>query len=185
RIGVHVFGSYEPGRIGSAAYTAQTEPLTLTDSVVNQTTVAANRLAVEGAAADPDRAGTTGDVGAQKTFEIALADKADTGTVGLVVYAQAIAAGDGTDFRFMQFAQRKQRARQSVCGHGREEIGLVLAEVDAAQQLRLRAPAHGARVMAGGNHVSTEALGMLQESVELDFAIAQDVRIGCAPGSVA
>src|SRR5699024_1395710 len=29
RIGVHVFGSYEPGRIGSAAYTAQTEPLTL------------------------------------------------------------------------------------------------------------------------------------------------------------
>jgi len=41
-----------------------------------------------------------------------------------------------------------------------------------------------ARVMAGGDALCTERQGVVEEGAELDFLVAQHIRIGCAPGAV-
>src|SRR5690606_8891043 len=56
--------------------------------------------------------------------------------------------------------------------------------IDAAQQLPAAAlPAH-AGVVAGGDALGAERAGVVQKGPELDFAIAEDVRVRRAAGAV-
>ena len=67
-----------------------------------------------------------------------------------------------------------------------QKITLVLGRVQALEQFvfaRGRVPAH-ACVVAGGDLVGPQAHRMVQERLELDLGIAQDVRVGRAPGLV-
>src|SRR5699024_6363600 len=107
RIGLQILAGHEPGCLGGAAYTAQAEAAALADGVVDQAVVAADAGAVEGAAGTADRPGPAGQVFTQKAFESALTDKTYPGAVGLVVDEQAIVAGNGAGFAFVQPAQRE------------------------------------------------------------------------------
>ncbi len=65
-----------------------------------------------------------------------------------------------------------------------QKVALVLVVVDAAQQYRLAVAFAPAHVMPGRNQVGTQAQGVVEERLELDLAVAKDVRVGRAASLV-
>ena len=122
--------------------------------------------------------GLRGQVVREEFGERTLADEADAGAVALVVHGQRLFVREPADLVFRQFADRKQRAREHGARHGVQEIRLVLAGIEAAQQPAILHP----RVVAGGEPVGAEAHRVLITDAELDLAIAGDVGIGRAAG---
>ena len=67
---------------------------------------------------------------------------------------------------------------------GVEEVALILVAVQAAQHAGLLVKV-AAYVVAGGDVVGAQIFGgKLEESLELDFLVAQDIGIGGTPGLV-
>src|SRR5699024_1918485 len=157
----------KPGRLSGIAHAAQAQPFALADGVVNEPVVLADGLAVECAPRNANRAGLAGQMLAQEAFEITLADKTDAGAVRLVMHGQAVVTGNGAYFRLVQFAQREQRPGQRPGRNSSQEVALILARIDATQQLRVVSAVLDTGVMAGGDGVRTEAFGMVQKRIEL------------------
>ena len=65
-----------------------------------------------------------------------------------------------------------------------QEVALVLAGIQALQQRGAAVHVTTAGIVAGGDQVSAQHEGVLQEGLELDFPVAEDVRGGRAPGAV-
>ncbi len=92
--------------------------------------------------------------------------------------------GDPANFVLLQFAKRKYRLRQRCRTDGMQKVALVLVPVRALEQVSFPVHQFGPRVMAGREEFSAQAFGMLTKHTELDFAIAQDVRVGCPSSGV-
>src|SRR5699024_2278267 len=88
-------------------------------------------------------------------------------------------------FILVQITQREQGPGQRRCGYGGQEIGLILARVTATQQTWCFAVMINTCVMARCNQIGAQTVGVLYKSIELDFPVTQDIRVGCAPGNVA
>ena len=73
---------------------------------------------------------------------------------------------------------------QLLLGQTMEEVALILARIDAAQQLNPIARHAYPSVVPGDEMRSTQRRRVLRHDAELDFAIAPDVRIGGAAGAV-
>ena len=65
-----------------------------------------------------------------------------------------------------------------------QEVALILAAVETAQKLHAVVGLTHARIVAGGNLLGAQLHRIVQKSVELDFRIAQYVRVGSAAGLV-
>ncbi len=61
-----------------------------------------------------------------------------------------------------------------------QEVALVLVRVQALEQLAAAIAVTTPHVMAGGDEVGAEHQGIIEERLELDFPVAEDVRIGRA-----
>src|SRR5690606_40823314 len=68
-------------------------------------------------------------------------------------------------------------ARQLCFSHGAEEVALVLAGVAPLEQAGVARDFAGADVVSRGDMRRPECRGVVEEGLELDFAVAQDVRI--------
>ena len=65
-----------------------------------------------------------------------------------------------------------------------QEVTLVLAAIFRTQQLPTAVALFDPRVVPGGDAVGAEFARGIEEILELDFAIAQHVRVGRAPGGI-
>ncbi|RMS13201.1 hypothetical protein ALP75_200108 [Pseudomonas syringae pv. actinidiae] len=65
-----------------------------------------------------------------------------------------------------------------------QEVALVLVRVQALEQLGAPVDITAAHVVAGGNQVGAQHQCIVQEGFELDFPVAEDVRIWGASGLV-
>src|SRR5688500_9289826 len=116
--------------------------------------------------------------------ERSLADEADAGAVLLVEHRKRELARHATHIGLLQRADRKQRARQRLGRHCVQEVALILASVDAAEQPRLRATVLDASVVAGGNPLGAEPPRIVEAHAKLDLAIAQHVGVRRAARAV-
>ena len=133
-----------------------------------------------------DGAGFFADVAVQKVAKRALADKADASGVFLFGVGQGQLCGDAAHLGFAQVANRKQRLRQLRLVQPVQKIALVFAGIHALEQFEQAGAgvlAHTG-VVAGGDFFRAQAHGVVEEGFELDFGIAQHVRVGRAPGLV-
>jgi hypothetical protein len=81
--------------------------------------------------------------------------------------------------RSWDFAQREQGLRQLRLVQTVQEVALILGVRRRFEQLELGRPAAvlaHARVVAGGDQVGAQVHGVVEESLELDFGVAQHVR---------
>ena len=173
RVARQVLGRDEPGRLSVSAQAADTEPATLSQRVAFETAVPPDD--------DPilrlDRARVARQPGADERAERAFADEADPRRVALVGDRQSAAAGEGPDLALLQAADREIAVRQLRRVERVQEVTLVLAGIQSAQQAR---PPPDARVMPGGEPVGAEPARIGQPRSELDLAIAEHVRVGRA-----
>ena len=65
-----------------------------------------------------------------------------------------------------------------------QEVALILAAVETAQKLNAVVGLAYARIVSGGDFLGTQFHRVVQKRVELDFRIAQHVRIGRAAGLI-
>ena len=174
RIAREVFRGHEPRPIGRALAPADAEPAALAQRVALEAAVAADDFAV----GRLDRAGPAREPAAHEIAERALADEADAGGIPFVRDRQAPLAGDAPHLRLAQASDREFAGRELPGIERVQEIALVLAAVDAAQQ----PPAVGAGVMAGRETLGAEPARVVERDAELDLAVAEHVRVRRPPG---
>ena len=177
---LQILFQHVPGLFAGVLQAADAQPLALADGVVHQAVVAADHLAVGGF----DVAGLGRQVLLEEIAEAAFADEADAGGVLLLGGGQAVLFGDGAHLGLFQFAHREQAAGDLFAAHGVQEVALVLVRVQALEQLAAAVNIAAAHVMAGGDQVGAEHQRVVEERLELDFPVAQDVRVRRAPGLV-
>ena len=176
-IALKVLAQHIPGVITGTLQPTDAQPLALADGVIHEAVVAADDITFGGF----NVAGLSRQVALEEVGEAPLADEADTGRVLLACRGQFILLGNAPDFGFFQLANRKQGPCQLVPGNGMQEIALILVAIQATQQQRLSVAVSPARVMTRRNQVGAQHQRIIQEGLELDFPVAQDVRVGRAP----
>lgn len=97
---------------------------------------------------------------------------------------QAVQFGDGAHGRFLQLSDREQGFGELFAGYGMQEVALVLVGIEPLEQFGSILGIAPSYIVSGRYHVGTERQGIIEESLELDLAVAQDVRIRRAPGLV-
>jgi len=65
-----------------------------------------------------------------------------------------------------------------------KEVTLILVGVETLEQPGLAVVVLAPHIVAGGDHIGAEDLGVFEEHLELDFAVAEDIRVGSATGLV-
>ena len=126
-------------------------------------------------------------VAVQEFAERALANKTDARRILLLRIRQGQLFGDLAHLRFRDFTERKQGLGQLRLVQAVQEVALVLAGVDGLEQLeaaRVRRRLAHARIVARGDQVGAQGHGVVEESLELDFGVAQHVRVRRAAGLV-
>src|SRR5690554_1414771 len=185
-VALEVLADHVPGGLGVVGQPADAEPLALAQGVVHQAHVLADRLALRGL----DHAGLGGQVLLEEIAKAPLADEADAGGVLLAGGHQVVALGDGAHLGLLEFAHREEGAGDGRLGHGVEEVALVLVGIEPLEEPRTQQAVGGAadltltNIVAGGDLLGAEHLCVLQEHLELDLAVAEDVRVRGAPGLV-
>src|SRR6185312_15003861 len=179
-VGRHVLAHHEPRLAAGAMPAADAESVALAQGVIHHPLVFADPPAVGRA----HLARACGNVPRQEAAEVALADEADAGGILLRMGRQRRLAGQFAHARLLDPAQRKQRGGQLLLAQRMQEITLVLGRVRRPQQPVASVHAIDAGVMAGGDLFRAEHASLVEEGLELDLAIAQHVRIGCAAGAV-
>ncbi len=169
RVAGDVLGGHEPGSFLPALAAADAEAAALPERVALEAAVAADDFAIRRL----DGAGPARQPAPHERPERALADEADPGGVALVRDGQAALACDAPHLGLAQAADRKVGSGKLARIERMEEVALVLAAVDAAQQ----PPAVGARVVAGREAFGAEAPRVVERDAELDFTIAKHVRV--------
>ena len=175
RVAREVLGGHEPARAAGVRATADAEAAALTDRVALEAPVMADHDAL----AVLDRPCATRQPAADEIAERALADEADAGRVALVRDRQSALVGDPPHLGLAQGAHGEHAVREVPRIQGVQEVTLVLVFVDATQE-----PAAGAdaRVVAGGEQLRAEPPRVIEAHAELHLAVAEDVRVGRAPG---
>src|SRR2546423_3257278 len=180
RVAGAVFRRHIPGLLGVPVPSAQLEPAALAERIERKSLMGPEPLP----GGRFDGPGGAREEARQKLAERALADEADTGAVGLVEYRQPGAARALAHRAFVQLAERHQRARQRLARDGVQEIALILGGI--ARLVEPRAPGSllQPRVVPGREVRCAQAPRPLKRYAELDLAVAQHVRIGCAARAV-
>ena len=188
-VGGHVLAGDEPGGVVAAAArraffldAADAQALPLAQGVEAQAHVLADGAAL----ARLDGAGARLQVAAQEFAKGPLADEANAGGVFLFGVGQPGFGGDAAHVAFAQIAHGKERAGKLRLREAVQKVALVFGRIGALEQL---VAARGgvqalAGVVAGGNFFGAQAHGVVQKGLELDFGIAQYVRVGRAAGLV-
>ncbi|MNV57734.1 hypothetical protein D3C71_1500790 [compost metagenome] len=86
--------------------------------------------------------------------------------------------------RFFQLADREQGLGDLFAADGVQEVALVLVRVQALEQFGAAIDVAATHVVTGGDQVGAEHHGVVEERLELDLAVAQDVRVRRASGLV-
>jgi hypothetical protein len=168
-----------PRRFGRITTPADAQALALAERVIHEPAV----LPEPAAGAVLDIAGLRGQELRQELREGPFADEADAGAVFLVEDRQHQLARPAPDFLLAQAADREQRPRECVGRHGVQEVALVLAGVDTAQQARALAVLD-TRVVPRRHPIRAQATRIVEADAELDLAIAEHVRVRRTTGAV-
>jgi len=178
---LEVLVQHIPGSRFGAVQTTDTQSLTLPVSVVHQPGMPPDHRA----GLVHDIARLVGQIVGEKRGELALAYKADAGAVFFGMHMQPGGMRKLAYFGLVELAHRKQTRGNLCLAQLVKEVALILVVVEPAQELPgaclTQAAAH---VVTGCDRISTARLGVLQEGLELDFPVAEDIGIGCAPGLV-
>ncbi len=81
-----------------------------------------------------------------------------------------------------QLAEREEASAELVLVKQVQEVALVLVGVQTLEQARVPAGAVDAGIVAGGHEFAAQAQRMVQKRLELDFPVAQHIRVGGAAG---
>ena len=81
-------------------------------------------------------------------------------------------------------AHGEKRFFQLLVAYRMQEVTLVLIAVEPLEQGALTPRCAAPGVMAGGNKVSPQHHGVIQEGLELDLPVTQYIRVGCATSLV-
>ncbi len=120
----------------------------------------------------------------EEIAESPFANEADAGGILLLCRGQAMLLRNRADLGLLQLADGKQRLGQLLASDGMQEVALVLVGVEALEQFAAAIAVATPHVMASGDEVGTEHQGVIEERLELDFPVAEDVRVRRAPGLV-
>jgi hypothetical protein len=170
RIAREILCRDEPRRGGAPAQAADAKPAALADRVALEAAVASDHVAIDGF----DRPGEPRQPVADEVGEWPLADEADTGRIVLAGDRKPAVARDRPDLGLPYCADRKLAGRELLAVERMQEVALVLAGIDGAQEPWARTDA---RVMAGRETLGAEAARVCERGAELDLAIAEHVRV--------
>lgn len=177
---LQVFDQHIPRLVPGIFQAADAQTLTLADGVVHQAMVAADDFTFGGL----DLARLGRQVLLEEIAEAAFADKADTGGILFLRGGQVVFLGNRAYFGFFEFADREQRLGDLFATHGVQEVALVLVRIQALEQFGTAVDVAATNIMAGSDQVGAEHHGVVEERLELDFAVAEDVRVWGATGLV-
>jgi len=177
-----------PGRINvddvDGTAMAAAKALALADGVEFNALVVAH----EGAVLEIDAAGVKilfSEVRFEERGVVIAGNEADFLAVFLVVGFEAHLFRNRPDFRLGQAAKGEDGAGQLLLPQAEEEIGLVLAFINGAQESGTAfSLMFDAGVMAGGDVGRAERAGLGQEIAKLELFVAHDTRVGGASGAV-
>ena len=175
-----VLGQYVPRVVARVFQTADAEPLALADGVIHQSMMVADDFAF----GRLDLAGLGGQVLLEKVAETTLTDEADAGGVFFLCCGQFVFFRDGAHGRFFQLADREQGLGDLLAAHSMQEVTLVLVRVQAFEQFGAAVDVATTDVMACSDQVCAEHHGVIEKCLELDLAVAKDVRVGRTSGFV-
>jgi hypothetical protein len=180
RIALLIPAGHKPCRLFAVCLPADIESVTLSERVIGQSGMLADRLSVQ----RHDRPGFGHDVLGQKFPERSLTDKTDAGAVGPGVIGKAVFTCHGPDFVFLQSTEWKERACKCFALYRMQKIGLILVGIGCLVQAPLVALMCHTRVMTRGDVFGTQTLCVVQEGTELDVPIAGHIGIRRPAGPV-
>ena len=99
-------------------------------------------------------------------------------------FGRLISAAMLAHLGLLQLADREQRARELRLVQAVQEVALVLAGVEALEQLDARRRSAHPGVVPGGDLLGAQAQRVVEKGLELDLGVAQHVGIGRAAGLV-
>lgn len=175
-----VLVDHVPGRIVVIGEPAYAQPLALADGVVHQAAVLPEVFALQAVNLPRLRR----QVLLQEIAETALPDEADTGGVFFTGGGQLMLRRQAAHLGLGEFAQGKQGLLQFTVANRVQEVALVLVVVQALEQGALASAGAAPRVVASGDIVGAQELGIFQECLELDFPVAEYIRVRGATGAV-
>ncbi len=115
---------------------------------------------------------------------VAVRDEADVVAVRLLGHGQAALGRLRPDLGLGGVTEREQRVPQLLAGQRGQHVGLVLASVGAAPQLRASVHNGQPGVVAGADRVEAQGERLVQQRLELDPLVAAQARVGGAAGRV-
>jgi hypothetical protein len=175
RVAREVLRRHVPGRLAAPSQASDAEAAALTERIALESCMTTDNLAILGL----DRAGPAGQPAPDEFAERPLADEADAGRVRLARDRQPAVAGDCAHLGLGETADREHAGLELCRIELVQEVALVLAGVDPAQQA---SAGPNARVMAGREALRPEPPRVFEADAELDLAIAEHVRVGRAAG---
>ncbi len=165
----------EPRRSAHSREPADAEAAALAERVALEPAMAADDAALSRL----DRAGPPGEPSPDEFAERPLADEADAGRVSFRGDRNPALAGDAPDLRLLQPADGKEAVRELRGIQRMQEVALVLARIEAAQE----PPACGdPGVVSGREAVGAETARVVEPDPELHLAVAEHVRVRRPPG---
>ena len=115
---------------------------------------------------------------------VVVGDEADLLAVGLVEDGEVEALGDRPDLGLMEAADGEEHAGEFVPLCAEEDIGLVFAVVEAAEEGGLAVDLLNAGVVAAGDEVGVDLACVVVELAELEPVVAADAGVGRAARGV-
>jgi hypothetical protein len=106
-----------------------------------------------------------------------LADEANAGAVRFVVDRQPCCVRQLPHLGLAQLSNRKQGLSQGFCGNAVKKVALILGRVGGLEELRPQRRVPQPSVVAGGDPGGTQTVHVVQTDAELDFPIAEDIRV--------
>ena len=180
RVGGKILLRDEPRLARGVVAAAHTDALALAERIEGKAHVLAHDRAVGNA----DRTGLGRQIAVEELAERTLADEADARGVLLLRIGKLEVVGDAADLGLADFAHGEDHAGDLLLGEAVQEVALVLAGIDAAQQLDAVVRVTDAGVVPRGDEVGPHGHGMVEEGAELDLCVAENVGIGRAASAV-
>src|SRR5690554_6054984 len=179
-VSIQIFRRRKPGLFRIIFQPPDAEPLALTDGVIHQPLMLADHVTV----GCFDFARLCRQILFQEVAEATFTDKADAGTVFLVMGDQSVLFSQASNLGLFQLANGEKCKLQFLFTDLMQEITLVLVRVQSLEQYRMTVTLTTANIVTGGDQIGTQQLGILKKCLELDLAVAEDIRVGSAPGLV-